>query len=52
MKAKEALTILTEIQKWRRAEPPYNEPNTMPFTPEQYGKALDVAINKLKEDDL
>lgn len=45
-----ALQILTEMQKWRRADPPYDEPERpMPYTPTQYGEALDYAIKALSE---
>lgn len=39
-----ATKILTEMQKWRRSQPPYEGSNTMPYTPKQYGEAIDTAI--------
>jgi hypothetical protein len=52
MSTDEALTILTQMQKWRRDEPPYCDPpldDTLapPYSPEQYGRALDAAIRVL-----
>lgn len=54
MTKEEATTILTEMQKWRRAEPPYDgvTPLTrrdMPYRPHQFGEAIDVAIHHLQE---
>ena len=45
----EAINILTEMQKWRRAQPPYdgNTPEThkeMPYSPKTIGHAIDFAI--------
>tara|TARA_S200002703_G_scaffold145900_1_gene140555 strand:+ start:3826 stop:3999 length:174 start_codon:yes stop_codon:yes gene_type:complete len=48
MKHEEALKILQQMQLWRRGDPPY-ELLGMPYTPQQYGEALDVAIELLKE---
>ena len=53
MTKEQALTILTEQQKWRREMPPYDgeDPEThrpMPYTVREYGQALDVAIETLK----
>lgn len=51
MEVKEIVNILTEMQKWRRAEEPYAyEQRSMPFTPAEYGEALDAAIELLKEE--
>lgn len=51
----EALKILTEMQKWRRAQHPYDYDGDnptkyrgIPYTPEQFGKAIDVAIKALQ----
>lgn len=49
MKTRKAITILREMNKWRRSEPPYEEANTMPYTPEQYGKAVDHAIEVMED---
>lgn len=54
MDNKQALTILTEMQKWRRAQPPYDydgdDPMKYrgePYDPKTYGEALDHAIKVL-----
>lgn len=40
--------ILIEMQKWRRGEVPYDRAGTkMPYTPEEFGKAIDFVINVL-----
>lgn len=49
MKLEEAIAILTEMQKWRRAQPPYDgdTPEThkeMPYSPKTFGHAIDFAI--------
>lgn len=49
MKLKDAIKILTEMQKWRRAQPPYDgdTPEThkkMPYSAETFGHAIDFAI--------
>jgi len=49
MKTKKAIKILKEMNKWRRAEPPYEEMGSMPYNPGKYGKAIDQAI-KVMED--
>jgi hypothetical protein len=36
------------MNKWRRAEPPYEGMKPTPYTPEQYGKAIDHAINAME----
>lgn len=41
------IKILTDMQKWRRSQPPYEGSNTMPHTPKQYGQAIDLAIANL-----
>jgi len=46
----EALEVLISMQKWRRSQPPYEGSNTMPHTPSQYGKALDIAIAVLTQN--
>lgn len=36
------------MQKWRRGEVPYDGIGTkMPYTPEEFGKAIDFAIYEL-----
>lgn len=52
MTDKEAKKILLEMQKWRRGEAPYDgetpeEHRDMPYSPEVYGQAIDVAISAL-----
>lgn len=54
MDNKKAITILSEMQKWRRAEPPYDydgeDPHKyrgIPYTPKEFGEAIDHAINIL-----
>ena len=47
-----AIQILTEMQKWRRSEHPYDRAtHQMPYTPRQYGEAIDFAINQMKIKD-
>lgn len=56
MTNKEAQEILQEMQVWRRGLPPYDgiEPSTrknMPYTPQQFGEAIDTAIQALIPSD-
>lgn len=49
MKLDDVINILTEMQKWRRAQPPYDgdTPEThkeMPYSAETFGNAIDFAI--------
>jgi len=49
MKLDDAINILTEMQKWRRAQPPYDgdTPKThkeMPYSAKTFGHAIDFAI--------
>lgn len=49
MKLEDAIKVLTEMQKWRRAQPPYDgdTPEThkeMPYTATTFGFAIDFAI--------
>lgn len=49
MKLDDAIRVLTEMQKWRRAQPPYDgdTPEThkdMPYSAETFGLAIDFAI--------
>ena len=49
MTTKEAITILTEMQKWCRAEGKYTDPCAdTPYDAATFGKAIDFTINKLK----
>lgn len=55
MTIREARCILVEMQKWRRGEQPYDKVGVqMPHTPEEFGKAIDTAIDAMdlliKED--
>lgn len=45
MTAQKAIEICKEMQKWRRGEEEYSEPNTMPYTPTEFGEAIDELIN-------
>lgn len=53
MTLSEAIKICKEMQKWRRAEPPYDfvTPNLMPYTAKEYGEALDKLIEYAEEDE-
>ena len=53
MTNQQALAILCEMQKWRRALPPYDgeEPKRMPYTPQEFGEAIDIAIEALNENE-
>lgn len=44
-----AKNILQEMQKWRRGEKPYDgdAPEEMPYSPKEFGKAIDVAIEQM-----
>lgn len=50
MDARAAIRILSEFNRWRRGEPPYDEPGA-PFTntPAEIGEAIDVAVRLLSE---
>ena len=50
MKNDEAVKALKEYQLWRRGKPPYSfgQLVDMPFTPEELGQALDIAIAVLE----
>ena len=55
MKTEKALEILKEMQKWRRDEPPYDGENPqehrqMPYSPEEFGEAIDVAIFEIEKE--
>jgi hypothetical protein len=46
-----AIEILVEMQKWRRGKEPYDPSGAkMPFSPKEYGEALDLAILYLSSD--
>jgi len=48
MDARDAIRILSEFNRWRRGEPPYDKPGA-PFTntPAEIGEAIDVAVGLL-----
>jgi len=49
MTNQQALTILVEMQKWRRGDSPYDEwGKGMPYTPYEFGLAIDYCIETLK----
>lgn len=52
MTTQESITILTEINKWRREQPPYNtyEVSKMPYTPKEFGEAIDTAIKIMRNE--
>jgi len=51
MTIREATTILCEMQLWRRAEGKYDidAPTLMPYSPKQFGEAIDIAIKLMKQ---
>lgn len=52
MTNKEAQEILQEMQVWRRGLPPYDGIHkNMPYTPHQFGEAIDTAIQALIPSD-
>lgn len=52
MTNKEAQEILQEMQVWRRGLPPYDGiRKNMPYTPRQFGEAIDTAIQALTVSD-
>ena len=58
MKVVDAIKVLTDFNKWRRGEPPYDwneDPSLMiefPFDVKEVGEAIDEAINMLKHVDM
>lgn len=50
MTSKETLSILQEMQKWRRGEKPYDGdvPREIPYSPKEFGQAIDCCIGMLK----
>lgn len=57
MKVEDAIKVLTDFNKWRRGEPPYEwneDPSLMiefPFDVKEVGEAIDEAIRMLKHAD-
>lgn len=50
MTTEQAITILQEMQIWRKGQPPYDAPGAkMPYSPADFGKAIDMAIEALKQ---
>lgn len=50
MKAEEAIEIIKEMQKWRRGEEPYDvAPSAMPYTPNEFGCAIDCVTEIVQE---
>ena len=50
MKTQEAINILKEFNKWRRALPPYDEVGaTIPFKGNEIGQAIEHAISRLNK---
>lgn len=48
MNLAKAMDILTEHNKWRRGEPPYDTiPPVDHATPKEIGEAIDVAIEEM-----
>jgi hypothetical protein len=51
MTIEKAIEVLTEMNKWRKLEPPYeDEASEMPFASKTFGDAIDVAIAELKRN--
>jgi len=46
MTTEKAINILREMQLWRRGQGVYDtdEPTRMPYSPAEFGEAIDVAI--------
>ena len=44
MSIKEAIEICEEMQKWRRGEDGYDEPGHIPYSPKEFGEAIDELI--------
>jgi hypothetical protein len=50
MTAKQAAKILTDFNKWRRGEKPYNNVIiALPFGAVEIGVAIDLAVKELKK---
>lgn len=49
MDSKEAVKIIHEMQKWRRRRNGVGF-DPMPYSPKEYGRALDVAIRALRKE--
>jgi len=52
MTIREAITVLREMQLWRRAEGKYDcdGPTEMPHSPRVFGEAIDVAIERMENE--
>ncbi len=50
MNKKEALKILHEMQKWRRRTGKNSFHDPMPFTPREFGLAIDYAISYMRKN--
>ena len=49
MRIAKAVKIIETMQKWRRGKNPYDKPGSkMPFTPKEYGDALDSVLLFIK----
>lgn len=45
-----AIQIVEEFQKWRRGEKPYDYfPCEMPYTPKEFGEAIDILLKMVKK---
>jgi hypothetical protein len=45
MRLEKAVKIIETMQEWRRGNKPYDKPGSeMPFTPKEYGDALDAML--------
>jgi len=53
MKTQEAIDIIQKHNDWRRGKPPYagEVPEPMPVTPAELGKALEHAIQVMRESE-
>lgn len=50
MNKKEALKILHEMQKWRRRNGKNSFHDPMPYTPRDFGLAIDFAIRYMRKN--
>jgi hypothetical protein len=51
MNINKVLEILIEMQKWRRGEEPYDKLGVQcPYTPKEFGEAIDAAIEILSKN--
>lgn len=52
MKTKDAIVILKEFNKWRRAVPPYDEAGAkIPYSGLEIGQAIDFAVSRMNKAD-